>query len=254
MVASTEAETTMSKRGSAVKVQAETETKTETEVAAEEEVKAGDSEETLPEGPATGEAQAAYEARRAVWAKLGGAELEAPRANLGFVTWRVIQIGDSLQAREVLAAFDGLGAVALPDGERFDAGCVRALPVIGRALWHARTRRLTAAAQSTTVSLPTALVEKATALRGRMLKVVEYQCVDEGDPADPVAADLASIRAVQGPRYLDLVTDLSRLGRLLPRPEVAPGAPGGQAALQRRRRPGGRRPRREHPHAAPAAG
>ncbi|MFO0602046.1 MAG: hypothetical protein U0324_02675 [Polyangiales bacterium] len=179
-------------------------------------------EEAAPEGPATGEAQAAYEARRPVWAKLGGAELDVPRANLAFVTWRVIQIGDALQRAEVHVAFEGLGAVLLPGGGRFDAGCVRALPVIGRALWHARTRQLSAAAQATTVSLPTALVDEATALRGRMLKVVEYQCVDEANPDDPVAADLASIRSVQGPRYLDLATDLSRLAAYYHSPEWRP--------------------------------
>lgn len=219
MVVFTEAETIMSKRGNAVKVQAKAEAKVE--VAEEIEVKEGDGE-APPEGPAVGEAQAAYDARKLVWAKLGGVELAPPRSNLAFVTWRVIQIGDSLQSKEVLAAFDALGNLALPNGERFDAGCVRALPVIGRALWHARTRQLTAAAQAVTVSLPTKLVEEATKLRGRMLKVVEYQCVDEDDADDPVAADLASIRAVQGPRYLDLATNLSRLAAYYRDPQWLP--------------------------------
>jgi hypothetical protein len=163
------------------------------------------------EAPKAGEAEAAYEARRSVWAQLKENMLEAPRVNLAFVTWRVIQIGDALQSQETLEAFDALARVPLPGEARYDAGCVRALPVIGRALWHARSRQLSAAAQTTTTALPNELLNEASKLRERMLKVLEYQCVEEDNPNDPVTADLASIRQVQGPRYLDLATDLSRL-------------------------------------------
>lgn len=163
------------------------------------------------DAPEPTEAHAAYESRKRAWKARGGVELGPPRVNLAYVTARVIQIGNSLSEPATLAAFDALTKVPLPGGATYDATPVRLLPTVARALWYARSQYLTADAQSSTVSLPPALVTEATKLRAKMFKVVEYQCVDDDDPEDPVAADLASIREVQGPRYLDLATDLSRL-------------------------------------------
>ncbi len=161
--------------------------------------------------PPVGDAQAAYESRKAAWKALGGVELGPPRVNLGFVTARVLQIGRALAEPGTLASFDALAAVPLADASPYDAGAVRRLPVIALALWHARYCYLTASAQATTVALPPETVAAATKLREVMLRVVAYHCVDANNPDDKVAADLDSIRAVEGPRYLDLATDLSRL-------------------------------------------
>lgn len=160
--------------------------------------------------PTEHDAKAAYAERKDHWKSLGGAELPPPRVNVGYVTSRVIQIGASLGKPATLAAFKALEGVPLPGGA-YDAGCVRALPVIGRALWHARMQHLSADAQTSTVALPPAVVTQATAVRNRMFKVIEYHCANSEVDDDPVTADLASIAEVQGSRYLDLATDLSRL-------------------------------------------
>ena len=163
------------------------------------------------DAPAPGDAQAAYAARRSAWKKRGGVELGPPRVNLAYVIARVLQIAGPLHEPEIYAAFEALSKVPLPDGERYDASAVRLLPVAAKALWYARSQYLSADAQGSTVSLPPTLVGDATATRVTMFKVIEYNCVDENNPEDPVTADLVSIQAVQGPRYLDLATDLSRL-------------------------------------------
>ncbi len=173
------------------------------------------------EAPAPSEAEAAYAARKEAWKQRGGVELGPPRANIAFVAARVIQIAKTLAEPATLAAFDALGKVPLPGGP-FDAGAVRLLPVVGKALWYARSQYLTADAQSATVSLAPALVNEATDVRGTMFKVIEYNCVDDKKADDPVAADLVSIRAVQGPRYLDLATDLSRLAAYYRNPAWLP--------------------------------
>jgi hypothetical protein len=130
---------------------------------------------------------------------------------VGYVVQRAMQLGDALQTPEVTAAFEALGQVPLPGGERFDAGCLKLVPVTTRALWHVRVQLLSATARTATVALPQKLVDDATKLRATLFKVVEYVCADDSDPDDPVTEDLASIRSVEGPRFLDLATDLSRL-------------------------------------------
>jgi hypothetical protein len=172
--------------------------------------------------PKASDAQTAYESRKPAWKALGGAELKAPRTNVAFATSRVLQLAAALAEPATLAAFDALAAVPLPDGTTYDAGAVRLLPTIASALWYARTRYLTASAQSTTVALPPDAVAAATKLRDAMFRVVEFHCVDPSNAADKVAADLASIRAVEGPRYLDLATDLSRLAAYYRSPQWLP--------------------------------
>lgn len=174
------------------------------------------------EAPEPGEAHAAYESRKAAWKLRGGVELGPPRVNLAYVSARVIQIGTALSEPATLAAYDALTKVPLPDGAKFDAAPVKLLPTVARAIWYARTQYLTADAQSSTVALPPALVAEATKLRAKKFKVVEYNCVDDDDPEDPVAADLESIKEVQGPRFLDLATDLSRLAAYYRNPTWIP--------------------------------
>lgn len=174
------------------------------------------------EAPTSSEAHAAYESRKAAWKLRGGVELGPPRVNLAYVTARVIQIGTALTEPATLAAYDALTKVPLPGGAKFDAAPVRLLPTTARAIWYARTQYLTADAQSSTVALPPALVAEATKLRAKQFKVIEYNCVDDEDPEDPVAADLGSIKEVQGPRFLDLATDLSRLSAYYRNPAWVP--------------------------------
>ena len=110
------------------------------------------------DAPEPTEAHAAYESRKRAWKARGGVELGPPRVNLAYVTARVIQIGNSLSEPATLSAFDALTKVPLPGGASYDAAPVRLLPTVARALWYARSQYLTADAQSSTVSLPPALV------------------------------------------------------------------------------------------------
>lgn len=91
---------------------------------------------------------------------------------------------------------------SLPRKE-FDPVHIENLGPSAWALWYARTQYLSASA-GTDARLPMSLVQHATDLKVRMLRVLEYH-TDE-------AAELASIRAGTG--YYDLATDLSRLAAL----------------------------------------
>jgi len=159
---------------------------------------------------APSEAEAAYRTCSPGWQALDASALETPKVALPWVIARLLQVAGALSTPEVTRAFQGLALVPVPGGA-FDAGCVASVRVNALALWHARTAYLAAESRKSTAQLPAELVADATTLRKTMLRVVGYHCVDPMLLNDPVAADLASIRSVDGPFYLDLATDLSRL-------------------------------------------
>jgi hypothetical protein len=112
-------------------------------------------------------------------------------------------VSEIVQAPEVRPRFAKL-AKALD----FDDRHVADLPQIALAAWYARHRFMMMAATRSAVQVPEAIVEEATALRARMLRLLEYWMMD--DPA--VLAELAAIR--QGTGYQDLANDLIALGSL----------------------------------------
>jgi len=166
-------------------------------------------------------AEASYDTCGPQWAALGDDGLESPRVNLPYVLARVLQIAGSMKTPEVSEAFVALSRISMPGGA-FDAGCVETVRQTAEALWFVRTRLLIAEASHDEAALPGALVKRATGRRARMLRAVAYHCVDEDDPDDEMAREVASIRALQGSRHLDLASDLSRLAAIYRDPAWAP--------------------------------
>lgn len=96
---------------------------------------------------------------------------------------------------------------SLPAAE-FDASAVADLgPAAQAALW-AQGQLASAEAQESGVRLPLELIDDATALRARMLKLVDYHLADQ----PRLKAEIDDIRSGHG--YLDLAEDLRRLAAL----------------------------------------
>lgn len=93
----------------------------------------------------------------------------------------------------------------------YDDSCVDDLAPVAQAAWYARHRFVLASATRTEARLSVPLLEEATGLRGRMLKLVEYWLGDDG----ALAAEIAAIRAGTG--HQDLANDLIALGALFER-------------------------------------
>jgi len=166
-------------------------------------------------------AEAAYNACAQDWKAHKDDTLESPRVNLAYVLARVLQVGAAMKAPAVTEAFEALARVPMPAGP-FDPGCVATLTQTAQALWYVRTRLLVAETAQREALLPAALVAEATARRNRMLRAAQYHCVDEDKPDDEMARELEAIQKVQGSRYLDLATDLSRLATIFRDPVWGP--------------------------------
>lgn len=95
-------------------------------------------------------------------------------------------------------------------GEYEDA-CVDELGSVAQAAWYARHRFLLASALHSNARVAVDLLDEATSLRLRMLKVAEYWLSD--DPA--AMTEIAAIRAGTG--YQDLANDLVALASLFER-------------------------------------
>lgn len=93
----------------------------------------------------------------------------------------------------------------------YDDTCVDDLAPAAQAAWYARHRFVLADATRTEARVSIPLLEEATALRARMLRLVEYWLSDDG----VLGAEIAAIRAGQG--YQDLASDLVALGALFER-------------------------------------
>ncbi len=97
---------------------------------------------------------------------------------------------------------------ALAKAHEFDLARLDGLATAALAAWFARHMYLLVSATHTEAQLPGSLVATATALKTRMMRVVEYHLGDH-----PVAGPLVSaIRAGTG--YMDLANDLVALARL----------------------------------------
>ena len=107
-------------------------------------------------------------------------------------------------AREASAAPLRARFESLPKKE-FDIANLDKLQMYGRACWYSLTQLQAASAQSTEAKLPVRLVEKATKLRTRMIKVLEYFY----EPDTRVGKEVTDVRLDSG--YRDLARDLGRL-------------------------------------------
>lgn len=93
----------------------------------------------------------------------------------------------------------------------YDDACVDALEPAARAAWYTRHRLLLTNATRSGAQLPLTVIDEATTLRARMLKLAEYWLSDA--PAE--AAEIVAIRAGSG--YQDLANDLLGLAAMLER-------------------------------------
>lgn len=96
---------------------------------------------------------------------------------------------------------------SLPDAE-FDFSAVADLQPAALACMASQAQLASSAVQTVTVRLPADLLDEATAVKERMLKVCAHQFADD----ERLGPEVADIRAGSG--YLDLAEDLIRLAAL----------------------------------------
>jgi hypothetical protein len=101
------------------------------------------------------------------------------------------------------ARFEGLAKI-----KEFDLAKLNGLATVALATWFARHMYLLASATRTEAQLPASVVEVASSLKNRMMRVVDYHLGDHA-VAGPI---VTAIRAGTG--YLDLANDLVALARL----------------------------------------
>lgn len=117
------------------------------------------------------------------------------KVNVQSAAMAALRVDRVLQDPEIRAQLLATGAPT------FDPGIVGKLRERALAAWYARQRFLSATAAANAVRLSPQVVEQATKVRERMLKVVRYYL--EGD------VEVDDIR--QGAGYTDLANDLGRL-------------------------------------------
>jgi hypothetical protein len=93
----------------------------------------------------------------------------------------------------------------------YDDACTQELAPAAQAAWYARHRLTLANAVRTEARLPVVLVEEATALRARLLKLVDYWLAEDA----LIAAEIAAIRVGTG--HQDLANDLIALASMVER-------------------------------------
>jgi hypothetical protein len=147
-------------------------------------------------------ARRAYESLVPRWHGVPEALVDVPRVNLEFVLARVIQI-----AQHVTSPAERPRFARLPE---FDAAHVDALSPAAWGLWYARVQYLSASASKTQAQLPLKLVTQAHEVRARMMKALRYNLESIPEAVD----ELDAIAKVEGPVYLDLATDLTRLAAM----------------------------------------
>jgi hypothetical protein len=137
--------------------------------------------------------------------------LALPSDRLNAVTVDVqVAAAIALSVANAVAADKALRArfEALAKANEFDLARLDGLATAALAAWFARHMYLLVSATHTEAQLPGSLVATATALKTRMMRVVDYHLGDH-----PVAGPLVSaIRAGTG--YMDLANDLVALARL----------------------------------------
>jgi len=123
----------------------------------------------------------------------------SPNTTVDAAIIAALAVGRKANAAPLRARFEGL-----PKKE-FDLAHLDDLELLGRSCWYALTQLQAANAQSTEAKLPVALVEKATTMRTRMIKLLAYLY----EPESKVGKEVADIRLDVG--YRDLARDLGRL-------------------------------------------
>jgi hypothetical protein len=147
-------------------------------------------------------AQKAFTALRSRLLDLAPAEILPVNIDLQKAAIAALAVGRWVKEPELRARFR-----KLPESE-FQQAYVDDLETIALAALHVSVELLTASAASTEAKLPGNLVEEATTLKQRMLRLVEYHFGD--DPEDGL--EIASIKLGAG--YPDLASDLLRLAKL----------------------------------------
>ncbi|MDI1477588.1 hypothetical protein [Polyangium sp. y55x31] len=147
-------------------------------------------------------AKAAFEKLLPRLTQLPKDSLQSPNTSVDAAAIVALGIARELSAPEMRARFE-----LLPK-ELFDIAALDDLEAASLATWYAATALLSAHAQGTEAKLPVALVDDATTLKARMLKVGDYHF----DPATPTGREIADIRVGTG--YRDLAQDLARLARI----------------------------------------
>ena len=135
--------------------------------------------------------------------KIPQERLSAPRADVSAASSFVLsEIVPRLADPALLARLKSVPAA------EFDASAIADLePAAQAALW-TQGRLASAEAQESGVRLPLTLIDEATSLRARMLKLADYHLGEKPQ----AKAELDDIRSGQG--YLDLAEDLRRLAVL----------------------------------------
>lgn len=162
-----------------------------------------------PTGPTAPDASAAESAYRLITPRLSAIPRDRlASVNVDLQTAAVFVIGVSRFVTEpsTRARFAKLGQT----GEFADA-CVDDLGPAAQAAWYARHRYMLATATRSEARLPLSLIEEATSVKTRQLKLVDYWLSD--DPA--LAAEITAIRAGTG--HQDLANDLVALAALIER-------------------------------------
>ena len=126
----------------------------------------------------------------------------------------------SLRQAALLRAPDVRARFALLPAELLSEGSAATLADLGWALWHASVQRSAAESLETSARVSLAVVQRASEVKARMLRVLDYVLGD--DPA--LAPEVASIRSGAG--HTDAAEDLTRLA-ILYEAHRAPIAAGG---------------------------
>ncbi len=153
-----------------------------------------------------GAAEAAYRTLAKQLAEIPRDQLVTVNVDLQTAAVFAMGVGRLVTDPPVRARFAKLGKT----GE-YDDGCADALGPAAQAAWYARHRYMLATATRSEARLALSLVEEATALKVRMLRLADYWLSDT--PA--LAAEITAIRAGSG--HQDLANDLIALAALLER-------------------------------------
>lgn len=153
-----------------------------------------------------GTAEAAYRALARQLAEMPRDQLIPVNVDLQTVAVFAMGVGRFVTEPQVRARFAKLGKT----GE-YDDACADALVPAAQAAWYARHRYMLAVATRSEARLPISLIEEATALKVRMLRLADYWLSD----TPVLAAEIAAIRAGTG--HQDLANDLTALAALLER-------------------------------------
>lgn len=142
-------------------------------------------------------ARAAFDNLQARLDALPTDQLQAVRVDLQAVAAVAHSIALRDAAPERRALFEQLSSAGL-----FELQWLDSLAELSLATWHSRQQQLSSGVPSSGATIPVNVIEEASALRSRMLRVLEYYFGD--DPS--IGPKLSVVRAGSG--YQDLANDL----------------------------------------------